>query len=70
MKQRPLSSRALELLAIVDKATTWEGDVRPGFHLTRFYIPRRLDGVSGSGDSLALKALDRRRSDPAHARAQ
>ena len=64
----PYRHERSSLLKIVDEATVWEGDVRPAFHMTRCYVPRRLDGVSGSGDALTLKALARRRPHSSHAR--
>jgi hypothetical protein len=61
-----LSSRALELLEVVNLATIWEGDERPGSKLAQFYVPKLGDGSYGSGDAAAFKALERRGLIKAH----
>jgi len=57
---KPISQRALELLKLVDAATQWEGDERPGLKLTRYYVPRYGTGVSGAGDAAVFLGLERR----------
>jgi hypothetical protein len=57
---KPISQRALELLKLVDAATQWEGDERPGPKLARFYVPRVGDGVYGPEDAASFRALERR----------
>lgn len=67
------STRAMVLLSIVEEATQWEGDERPGQKLTRYYYPRddrigvwlsrwnRFEcQVGGSGDSRIFDSLERK----------
>lgn|SRR4030066_477785 len=58
-KRYILSVRGLDLLKIINEATEWEGDARPGTRLTRYYCPRYGDGVSDAGDANILRALER-----------
>lgn len=54
-----LSARALELLGMIDQASTWEGDVRPGIKLRTYWAP--LYGRAwGSGDAMILRSLERK----------
>lgn len=58
-----LSPRAVELLRLIDAATAWEGDVRPGTNLLRYWVPavsRDDQGVWGSGDAAILRSLERK----------
>ena len=59
-KRYILNERAFEILKIVNEATEWEGDVRPGSVLTRYYAPRYRDGISGAGDAAILRSLEKR----------
>ena len=66
-----LSLRSYELLALIDENTAWEGDIRPGDKLIRYWVPRgfpqylfchkRMILVGGPGDASAIKALIKKR---------
>lgn len=55
-----ISERAMEILRIINEATEWEGDVRPGEVLIKYYVPKYRDGISDAGDACILRSLEKR----------
>lgn len=59
-----LSENQIRLLKIVDNATEWHGDIRPGASLKCYFIPRSgfKPGFDtwGAGDAASFKALERK----------
>jgi hypothetical protein len=65
-----LTERQVVLLILVDEATRWDGDTRPGQGVPTHFVPgkngnwseffQRHEHVSGSGDAASFHALERR----------
>lgn len=63
-----LSHNAYRLLQLVDVATRWEGDERPGRVLECFYVPHLGDGAMGPGDASTFRSLERKGLLKSHSR--
>jgi hypothetical protein len=69
MNHRKLSASAYELLTLIDEATKWEGDQRPGAKILRYWVPKATSEysltlkktvyISGPGDASIIRSLRR-----------